>query len=122
MAVQLDYDDKIAIVRLGGDENRFSPAFLDDIDDALDQAVSDGAQGLVTTAGEKFYSNGLDLDWLSAHTDRAQWYIGRVHQLLARMLTLSIPTAAAVVGHAFGAGAMLAVAHDFRVMRADRGY
>jgi len=122
MAVQLDYDDKIAIVRLGGDENRFSPAFLDDIDDALDQAVADGAQGLVTTAGEKFYSNGLDLDWLSAHTDRAQWYIGRVHQLLARMLTLSIPTAAAVVGHAFGAGAMLAVAHDFRVMRADRGY
>jgi len=122
MTVQLDYDDKIAIVRLGGDENRFSPAFLDDLDDALDQAVSDGAQGLVTTAGEKFYSNGLDLDWLSAHTDRAQWYIGRVHQLLARMLTLSIPTAAAVVGHAFGAGAMLAVAHDFRVMRADRGY
>lgn len=122
MAVQLDYDDKIAIVRLGGDENRFSPAFLDALDDALDQAVSDGAQGLVTTAGEKFYSNGLDLDWLSAHTDRAQWYIGRVHQLLARMLTLSIPTAAAVVGHAFGAGAMLAVAHDFRVMRADRGY
>jgi enoyl-CoA hydratase/carnithine racemase len=38
------------------------------------------------------------------------------------MLTLPIPTAAAVVGHAFGAGAMLAVAHDFRVMRADRGY
>jgi enoyl-CoA hydratase/carnithine racemase len=27
-----------------------------------------------------------------------------------------------VVGHAFGAGAMLAIAHDFRVMRADRGY
>lgn len=122
MTVQLDYDDKIAILRLGGDENRFSPAFLDDIDDALDQAVSDGAQGLVTTADGKFYSNGLDLDWLSAHTDQAQWYIGRVHQLLARMLTLSIPTAAAVVGHAFGAGAMLAVAHDFRVMRADRGY
>jgi enoyl-CoA hydratase/carnithine racemase len=38
------------------------------------------------------------------------------------MLTLPIPTAAAVVGHAFGAGAMLALAHDFRVMRADRGY
>lgn len=42
--------------------------------------------------------------------------------LLARFLTLPIPTAAAVVGHAFGAGAMLAVAHDFRVMRNDRGY
>ena len=35
-----------------------------------------------------------------------------------------IPTASvsAVNGHAFGAGAMLAVAHDFRVMREDRGF
>src|SRR6201999_2859548 len=40
----------------------------------------------------------------------------------ARFLTLPVPTAAAVVGHAFGAGAMLVLAHDFRVMRADRGY
>jgi enoyl-CoA hydratase/carnithine racemase len=122
MPVTLDYADKIAIVRLGEDENRFSPTFLDQIDQALDQAVADGAQGLVTTAGAKFYSNGLDLDWLSAHADQGQWYIGRVHRLLARMLTLPLPTAAAVVGHAFGAGAMLAIAHDFRVMRADRGY
>lgn len=122
MTVTLDYADKIAIVRLGEDENRFSPGFLDDIDDALSQAVSDGAQGLITTAGGKFYSNGLDLEWLGAHTDQGQWYIGRVHQLLARMLTLPLPSAAAVVGHAFGAGAMLAIAHDFRVMRADRGY
>lgn len=45
-----------------------------------------------------------------------------MHRLLARMLTLSVPTAAAVVGHAFGAGAMLALAHDFRVMRSDRGF
>ncbi len=122
MTVTLDYTDQIAIVRLGEDENRFSLGFLDDIDDALSQAVGDGAQGLITTASGKFYSNGLDLDWLSTHADQGQWYIGRVHQLLARMLTLPLPTAAAVVGHAFGAGAMLAIAHDFRVMRADRGY
>jgi Delta3-Delta2-enoyl-CoA isomerase len=76
----------------------------------------------VTTAGAKFYPNGLDLDWLAAHGDRAQWYVQRVQALLSRMLTLPVPTAAAVVGHAVGAGAMLALAHDFRVMRADRGY
>jgi enoyl-CoA hydratase/carnithine racemase len=29
---------------------------------------------------------------------------------------------AAINGHAFGAGSMLAIAHDFRVMRDDRGY
>ena len=32
------------------------------------------------------------------------------------------PHVAAINGHAFGAGSMLAMAHDFRVMREDRGY
>ncbi|KMO84959.1 enoyl-CoA hydratase [Mycolicibacterium chubuense] len=122
MTVSIHFDDKIAILSLGEDENRFSPAFLDDIDAAIDQCLADGAAGLVTTAGAKFYSNGLDLDWLGAHSDQGPWYLGRVHRLLARMLTLPVPTAAAVVGHAFGAGAMLALAHDFRVMRSDRGF
>lgn len=122
MALRLTYQDKIAVLDLGDDENRFSPDFLDEINSHLDELVGNGAQGLVTTAGGKFYTNGLDLDWLAAHGDQTQWYVGRVQGLLARVLTLPIPTAAAIVGHAFGAGAMLALAHDFRVMRADRGY
>lgn len=120
--MNLTYDDKTALLDLGDDENRFSPGFLDEIDGALDDVVASGAHGLVTTAGGKFYSNGLDLDWLAANSDRGDWYVARVHALLAKVLTLPVPTAAAVVGHAFGAGAMLAIAHDFRVMRADRGF
>jgi enoyl-CoA hydratase/carnithine racemase len=122
VGINLSYDEKIAILDLGVDENRFSPGFLDEFDAYLDEVVGAGAQGLVTTGGGKFYSNGLDLDWLAANGKRAQWYVGRVQAMLARILTLPVPTAAAVVGHAFGAGAMLALAHDFRVMRADRGY
>jgi enoyl-CoA hydratase/carnithine racemase len=122
VAISLTYEDKIAILDLGDDENRFSPSFLDEFDAQLDEAVGAGAQGLVTTAGGKFYTNGLDLDWLAANAEQTQWYVGRVQAMLARMLTLPVPTAAALVGHAFGAGAMLALAHDFRVMRADRGF
>ena len=122
MTIGLTYEDKIAILDLGADENRFSPGFLDEIDAHLDEIISAGAQGLVTTGGGKFYTNGLDLDWLAANGDQTQWYVGRVQSMLARVLTLPVPTAAAVVGHAFGAGAMLALAHDFRVMRTDRGF
>lgn len=122
MTINLQYNDKIAILELGADENRFSPGFLVEMDAHLDEIVAGGAHGLVTTAASKFYTNGLDLDWLTAHAEQHQWYVGRVQALLARVLTLPIPTAAAVVGHAFGAGAMLALAHDFRVMRADRGF
>lgn len=122
MTISLRYEEKIAVLDLGDDENRFSPSFLDDINAHLDEIEANGAHGLVTTASGKFYTNGLDLDWLGAHGEQTQWYVGRVQGLLARVLTLPIPTAAAVVGHAFGAGAMLATAHDFRVMRADRGF
>jgi enoyl-CoA hydratase/carnithine racemase len=118
----LSYHDKIAVLDLGDDENRFTPAFLEAVNAHLDTALAEDAQGLVTTASGKFYSNGLDLDWLLANGDRTQWYIGQVQALFARVLTLPIPTAAALPGHAFGAGAMLALAHDYRVMRADRGY
>ena len=38
------------------------------------------------------------------------------------MLALPLPTVAAINGHAFAGGGMFALAHDFRVMRADRGF
>lgn len=122
MTISLTTTDHIAYVDLGSDENRFSPDFLDRAEVVLDEVVASDAHALVTTATGKFYSNGLDLDWLLAHGDQTTWYVGRVQALLARVLTLPIPTAAAVTGHGFGAGAMLAMAHDYRVMRADRGY
>ncbi|MEV6216914.1 enoyl-CoA hydratase-related protein [Nocardia sp. NPDC051833] len=118
----LRHHDAIAILDLGDGENRFSPDFITEVHAHLDTAVAEGAAALVTTATGKIYSNGLDLDWLSANGDRAAEYVEAVHTLFGRMLTLPMPTAAAIGGHAFGAGAMLAVAHDYRVMRADRGF
>ncbi|MCW4352922.1 enoyl-CoA hydratase-related protein [Hoyosella sp. YIM 151337] len=122
MTPTLSYSDKIAVLDLGDSENRFSPEFLDTVSTHLDTVVSEGAHALVTTASGKFYSNGLDLEWLGAHGDQLQSYVNRVHALFARVLALPMPTAAAIPGHAFGAGAMLAIAHDYRVMRADRGF
>jgi enoyl-CoA hydratase/carnithine racemase len=102
MTPTLTWDDKIAVVDLGEDENRFSPEFLDAINDHLDDVEKAGAHGLVTTARGKFYTNGLDLDWLGAHAEQGQSYVARVQALLARVLTFPTPTAAAVTGHAFG--------------------
>ncbi|MFD3745567.1 enoyl-CoA hydratase-related protein [Nocardia sp. NPDC058633] len=118
----LRHHDSIAVLDLGDGENRFSPDFLTELHTHLDTVVAEGAHALVTTATGKIYSNGLDLDWLSANGDRAAEYVESVHTLFGRVLTLPMPTVAAIGGHAFGAGAMVAMAHDYRVMRADRGY
>lgn len=121
MTPTLELQDTIAVLNLGPDENRFSPDWLDTVNGLLDDVLTQ-AQALVTVGTGKFYSNGLDLDWLMSHGDRADWYVGHVQALFSRVLTFPLPTVAAVNGHAFGAGAMLAVAHDYRVMRSDRGY
>lgn len=108
---------------LGDDENRFSPDRLDTVEAHLESLAGDSEPAvLVTTGSGKFWSNGLDLDWLGAHPDQLGPYVDRVHALFARVLSLPVPTVAALNGHAFGAGAMLAMAHDYRVMRDDRGY
>ncbi|WP_158882525.1 enoyl-CoA hydratase-related protein [Amycolatopsis anabasis] len=118
----LTRDGDVFVLDLGETENRFSPEWLDTVDALLDKVTEQGPGALVTIARGKFWSNGLDLEWLTAHGDEAQSYVHRVHGLFSRVLTLPVPTVAAITGHAFGAGAMLAMAHDFRVMRADRGY
>ena len=122
MPAHLEITDDIAVLNLGDDENRFSPDWLTTVNGFLDRIESGEAKALVTTGSGKFYSNGLDLDWLAAHSDQGDWYVGQVQQLLARVLVAPVPTVAAVNGHAFGAGSMLGIAHDFRVMRVDRGY
>ncbi|KZB81568.1 enoyl-CoA hydratase/isomerase family protein [Amycolatopsis regifaucium] len=113
----------VFVLDLGDDENRFSPSWLETVHSLLDTVVAHPDPAvLVTTGSGKFYSNGLDLEWLTANSDQAGKYVAEVHELFARVLTLGVHTVAAINGHAFGAGAMLAMAHDFRVMRADRGY
>lgn len=120
---QLDRHGSVYVLQLGDTENRFHPTWISEVNDALGEVEDDpDARALVTTGTGKFYSNGLDLDWLSANADQHSDYIRATHALLARMLSLPVITVAAVQGHAFAAGAMFTLAHDFRVMRADRGF
>jgi enoyl-CoA hydratase/carnithine racemase len=114
----------VFVLRMQSGENRFNLAFLDALDAALDEVERAPAAVALVTVGEgKFYSNGLDLDWMAGPgRDQAAASIARVHELLGRVLTFPMITVAALNGHTFAAGAMLALAHDFRVMRDDRGF
>jgi enoyl-CoA hydratase/carnithine racemase len=123
--VDLKREGDVFILIMRGGENRFNPSFIGEMNRALDQVEqSSGSAALVTVGGEeKFYSNGLDLGWLMGEGIK-EWknFIPQVLKFLGRVMASSFPTVAAINGHAFAAGAMLALAHDFRVMRADRGF
>jgi Delta3-Delta2-enoyl-CoA isomerase len=120
---QLDRDGEVFVLDLGDDENRFNPPWVSAVSALLDEVVAaDGPRALVTRATGKFWSNGLDLAWMGEHPDEAGPFVAQVHGLFARVLALPVPAVAACQGHVFAAGAMLALAHDFRVMRADRGF
>jgi enoyl-CoA hydratase/carnithine racemase len=113
----------VFVLDLGDAENRFHPDWMAQVNAALDEvAAAEGPRALVTAATGKFWSIGLDLEWVAGNTDKFAEYATTVHELLARMLELPVPTVAALQGHTFAAGAMLALAHDFRVMRVDRGF
>lgn len=113
----------VFILGLGDDENRFNPGWIAEVNDALDDVeAAEGPRALVIAAEGKFWSNGLDLEWLAANLEQADDYVASIHDLLARVLALGLPVIAAVQGHCFAGGAMLALAADERVMRGDRGY
>lgn len=119
----LQRDGDVYLLDLGDGENRFNPTWVGAVEDALDEVAAAAApRALVTMATGKMWSNGLDLEWMAANADEVQAFVPRVHALLAKVLALPVPAVAAIQGHCFAAGAMLAIAHDVRVMRADRGF
>jgi Delta3-Delta2-enoyl-CoA isomerase len=121
--IDLDREGAVWILHMNGGENLFNRRWLDAFSGLLDrvEAVA-GPAALVTKGEQKFYTNGMDLDWLATIPAEAGGFLAEVNRLFARLLGFPMATVAAINGHAFGARAVLAVAHDVIVMREDRGY
>ncbi|KAL1523254.1 hypothetical protein AB1Y20_018204 [Prymnesium parvum] len=123
--VTLSCDESgVLTLSLDRGENRVDKAMVDALTAALTIVESRPHPKalLVTSGGEKFFMNGLDLQWMSEHAEQAISVLEGFWRLLARLLTLDCHTVAAVNGHAFGAGVFLALACDWRLMRTRRGF
>lgn len=124
MPIDLERRDGVYVLFMRDGENRMNRLWLDATHAALDAVEADPDGAALVTVGEgKFYSNGLDLEWLlDPETESMPDFVADAERLLARLLGFPLATVAACNGHTFAAGAMLALCHDFRIMREDRGY
>lgn len=121
--IEVERDGEVFVLRMVAGENRFNPGMLGAISDALSEVEeSDGPAALVLTGEGKFFSNGLDLDWMGHNQEQIGEVVNGLQALYARLLCFPTATVAAINGHAFAGGGMLALACDQRVMRDDRGF
>lgn len=126
--IELTREGNVYLLTMNDGENRWNTTFVREFSKALDEVEeSTGPAALVTTsASEKFFSNGLDLEWLSAEGEHKggdrKVFGDEFMTLMGRLITLPLPSVCAINGHAFGAGFMTALCHDVRLMRKDRGF
>ena len=127
----VDYriNEHVATIILNDGENRFNPDFCGAFLNTLDtiERETDATTVLITSAHDKIFCNGIDLDWLAPviqqnDLSRAKDFFYLLNRLFRRLVTYPLLSIAAISGHAFAGGAILCCAFDFRFMRSDRGY
>jgi enoyl-CoA hydratase/carnithine racemase len=99
--------------------NALNPQLCADVEQAINRAIADGAQGLVLSGGPKVFSAGLDVPYLLSLGDDRQALSAAWGQFFAAARALAqspIPVVAAMAGHAPAGGCVLALCCDYRVM------
>ena len=113
-------DDCLRIRLSNGATNALTTAVIQDLAQAVAEADRD-ARGAMLCGGEKFFSNGVDLDWALTQS-RAE--IREMFQVLAglilAMLESPIPIVGAIRGHAIGGGMAIYLACDYRYAATGR--
>jgi len=119
----------VLVATMNTGENRHNPDFARNMAEVLTRVEEDRSITAMVLASEgpKFWSLGIDLDWMMARFGEKDLpgiasFMHSMNEVFKKMLLLPVPLVAAINGHAFGNGAILSCACDFRFMRSDKGY
>lgn len=122
-------NEGVAIITMTNGENRQNLVFSQALNAMLDEVVADPSVSavIITSNDEKNFSQGIDVEWIMTKLQNndpgpVDEFILQMNEVFKKLLTMPIPTIAAINGHAFGNGSILSCACDFRFMRADRGF
>ena len=127
--VQWQKQDSIAVITMCNEENRQNLVFAEQMIQCLDQILEDKTiySMVLTSSDEKNFSQGVDTEWLKQKFAEQDFesikiFMYGMNTVFKRLLLMPLPVIAAINGHAFGNGAILSCACDFRFMRKDKGF
>ncbi len=127
--VRWEKQESVAVLLMDSGANvqnlDFAQAMLKAFEEIL--AVPEIGAVVLTSSDEKNWSQGVDLSWLmerygAGDLAAIKQFMYRMNDVFKTLLTVPVATIAAINGHAFGNGAILACACDFRFMRKDKGF
>jgi enoyl-CoA hydratase/carnithine racemase len=121
--------ETVGVITMNNGENRHNPDFIRAILTAFDEIERDpGISSVVIASSDpKNWSQGIDLVWMTDAMARndlpaIREFMYGLNRIFKRILLYPMPVIAAINGHAFGDGTIMACACDFRFMKADRGF
>jgi len=127
--IDWEKDESVAIITMRNGANKQNQDFVDAMTICFDEILEDKTISsiVLTSSDEKSFCQGIDIEWLGPKMndqdfDGIKTFMYGMNDIFKRILLAPVPVIAALNGHAFGNGAMLACACDFRFMKADRGF
>ena len=122
-------DENVAILTMSNGENRQNLVFATAMNTALDEIVADtSVQAMIlTSSDEKNFSQGVDVQWTATSYQNGEFqqikkFLYGMNEVYKKLMLAPMPTIAAINGHAYGNGAIISCACDFRFMTADSGF
>ena len=121
--------ETVGVITMNNGENRHNPEFIRTILTSFDEIEADPkiSSVIIASSDPKNWSQGIDLQWMTdamAKNDLRgiRDFMYGLNRIFNRILLYPMPVIAAINGHAFGDGTIMACACDFRFMKADRGF
>lgn len=127
--MSLRNEGKVAIISMDNGKNANNLEFAQQLLGLLKQVEEEKNNKalILASSDEKSWSQGIDVMWLMSSVqggkkEDVKAFLSTMDEVYTLMMQYPMPIIAAMNGHTFGNGIVIAAACDFRFARSDRGY